>query len=878
MRILLWILSLLVPHDARARWLEEWRAEMQHGGWRMITGALPDAWTMWRLSGVPADAGRKPTVFHGLTQDLRYAFRGLVAAPGFVIGVVLSLTVGIGGNIVAFSFINAVVFRPFPGVNAQHELVRINPGAQEDGRSGFRFFLSATGATANEGLDLLRRSFTTLSGVSAHYETELVVSVDGQPFTGPGALVSSNYFDVLGVRPAAGRFFSAADDEPGREPAVVISHAAWQRLFNGDPSSVGGTISVNGATVHVIGVASEGFIGVRKSEDEPDVWIPLGLAELTLRDRVGKPVSAAEAHHVYFDYVGRRKPGVTLDQVNAEGAVVAAQLQLSGSPKLTYSARAMRVWMNDPAKSAPEVLAFMIIPMLVLAIACVNAANLLLARATRQARDWTVRLALGASRWRVVRHVLIEAIILSLGSAALGLVVAQWAIALVARQIPVPLPIDYLVAAFTLAISLTAALAFSLGPALSVLSRAAKRTVTSTAPASTPRSRVRFVLVALQAALSLGLLTTGAQFTNTVFADNPNAAAIPAPEQLVLASFDLDPLRMSSAEGDLFYERLVSRVRQIPGVLNAGLTTPGLVSGVTSASAPLRIWTPGTSDEGSNRFMAILASPGALEAIGVPLVRGRHFPPTDSERRQSVIVNEPFAKKFFNGPALGRTLRGEVGSSSGEVHDLTIVGVAGGILKRADTEPPILYHPATFSDLRARVLYVRTDDSERLSAAALHAAVREIDARVPVNSTSTLAQLKEERHREKKLLARGAAALGVLALVLAAGGLYGVVSYVVSLRRQEVGIRLALGAEARSIVVMITRQALTPAASGAALGLLGAAAASKVVQSGLYGASGLDLRAFAGSAALLLSVLSVATILPAMRAARVNPVETLRTE
>jgi putative ABC transport system permease protein len=307
------------------------------------------------------------------------------------------------------------------------------------------------------------------------------------------------------------------------------------------------------------------------------------------------------------------------------------------------------------------------------------------------------------------------------------------------------------------------------------------------------------------------------------------------------------------------------------------VSTPGLVTGVMGRTAAVRIWTPATPAEGTRQF-PMLASPGALDAIAVPLLAGRQFDDSDAERLRQVIVNEPFARKFFHGPALGRTFRLALESAPERSEEVTIVGIAGGIMRQADSEGPLLYSPTTLEPLPARALYVRTDGTQSFSIAALSAAVRAIDARVPVSSSSTLAETRAGRHRERQLLARGAAALGLVALVLAAGGLYGVVSYVVSLRRQEVGIRLALGAEARSIVVMITRQALTPALIGAVIGLLGAAIAGRVVQSNLYGSAPTDLRVFAGSTALLLVVLFAATIIPARRAAGINPLDTLRTE
>jgi hypothetical protein len=305
MRILLSLLALLVPRSERPRWREEWRAELRHGHRRMILGALPDAWTMRRLHRTPRRSG----LFRGVGHDLRYGMRTLAAAPGFVLGVVLSLTLGIGGNIAAFTFINAAVFRPFPGVQDQHELARIRVEATRADSPMPSSFLSAAALTAADGLALLRSSLTTLNALSAHVDRDLVMSIDGRPVTGPGAIVSSNYFDVLGVRPAAGRFFSPADDRPGAEPIAVISHAVWQRSFAGRPAAIGSTMTVNGTTVHVVGVAAEGFVGVRKSDHRTEVWIPLGLAGLALRDAAGRPVHWQTARNLYVDLVGRRMPG-----------------------------------------------------------------------------------------------------------------------------------------------------------------------------------------------------------------------------------------------------------------------------------------------------------------------------------------------------------------------------------------------------------------------------------------------------------------------------------------------------------------------------------------------------------------------------------------
>ncbi|HJR61121.1 MAG TPA: ABC transporter permease [Vicinamibacterales bacterium] len=804
--------------------------------------------------------------FHAFPQDVRYALRGLLAAPGFVLGVVLSLSIGIGANVVAFSFINAAVFRPFPGVDRQHELVRLSLGGRKE-------FSTQQPDYAHFNLDTARQRLTTVRSVSGSWSARFAVSTGEQAWSVPGALVSSNYFDVLGVQPAAGRFFVAAEDAPA-SPVAVISDAAWERFFARDPAAVGRTLSVNGATLEIIGIAPADFTGVRKSSDKPALWIPLGQATLTLRDAKGNPAGLRMSRGAWPDYVGRRRADVSLEQVQIEASVLAAQVGAATGKNVT--AMASRVWLNDPAESAPAVLGFMAIPMLVLAIACVNAANLMLARAARQARDWTVRLALGASRWRVVRQVLTEAALLAAGAAALGFALGRWAVGFAASQVPVPIPADWRVAFFTIAIALFTAVAFSLGPALGVTSRAGRRLPPASTMAGASRSRARFALVALQAALSLGLLTTGAQFTRTVFASNPREAQIPDPQLLVMTTIDLDPLRFTPEAGEAFYQRLVDRVRRVPGVSGAGSSTTGLVRGSLGDVAPARLWLPDSPPEGKRGFIPMQVSPGALSAIGMPLLQGRHFAEADARALRAVVVNQVFAKHFLAGAPLGRSFR--LGATAGDAVDVTVIGVTDGIMKRGGQEPALLYHPAPIGYQPTRTLYIRADRTGAFTVSALQAAVREVDSRVPLGDPITLNDARGGLDVERRLFARAAAGLGMAALLLAAFGLYSVVSYVVSLRRQEVGIRLALGADAASVVTMIVRQALTPTLIGAAVGAAAAAAAGKVIQSQLYGTASVDPLVFLATGLLMVLVMAAASWIPARQAGRVDPLQVLRTE
>jgi predicted permease len=879
LRTALRLISLVVPAVARPRWREEWLAELSHARSQgrnlrdrlaMAAGSVPDALATRRVAKRTAMTGPRAGLFHALDQDIRYAVRGLAKSPGFALGVVLSLAVGIGANAAAFSFIDSAVFRPFPGVRDQHELVRIHVGSASSERVVTR------GMTYRD-FEMMRDTMTTLGGLSAQRDGTFAIFAEGQAVAVPGALVSANYFDVIGVTPAGGRFFLEREERTAAaDPVVVISDALWERLYKRDPSAVGRALTVNGAAAHVIGIAPQRFMGVRKNR-LPDLWVPMSMAELVLRDRDGRPARLERANDLFLDYVGRRRTGVTIEQVSAEAAVFGARLDAT-RPESRSRVAVTRVWLNDPANNIAGVFAFMTLPMLVLAIACVNAANLMLARSSRRVRDWTVRLALGATRWRVVRQVLAESMMLSAAAAGLGLLLARWALSFIASQIPFPMPLDQRIAVFTIVIAVLTAVTCSLGPALGVTSRATRRlTPASSGQAGAVRSRTRFALVALQAALSLGLLATGAQFTKTVQASAAQEH-IPDPECLVLTSFDLDPLRLERDAGEDFYRRLRDRVSVIPGVAAAGFSSTGLVFGGSQGDSFARVWLANSPSEGQPQ-LAFLVTPGLLEAVGVPLFQGRRFNSTDATALRTVVVNKPFVDKFLQGQALGKTFGfGAARGGADGGTEVTVVGVVDGMLKRGDQEPPLVYYAAPLTYQAARNLYVRLDRTGAFNAAALHAAVREVDARVPMAAVSTLADIRQARDRELKMLTQAAGLLGILALLLAAGGLYGVVSYVVSLRRQEVGIRIALGAEARSIVGLIVRQALIPTLIGAAIGAGCAAAAGSIIRSRLYGASPVDPVVFGGATLLMLLVMIVASWIPARHAGRVDPISVLRQE
>ena len=807
-------------------------------------------------------------MFRDLARDLRLAIRSLTAAPVFSAGVIASLTLGIVANTAAFSFVNAAVFRPFPGVGDQHELVRVGVAR--------RMERSADISSTYEEYERLRAALPGVLDLAAHHSAEVALTFGGESSAVPGALVSANYFDVLGVRPAAGRFFMP-DESRTAVPVAVIAHATWRRLFNEDPAAVGQTVMVNGVSMTVVGVAPPRFSGIDKGRYDLAVWLPFGMSHVVLRDAARRPVTITSAGYLPLTHVGRRRPDATLDQIEAQAAAAGLQIDALRPPdRKDTTASATGVWMNDPARMAPAIVGFMAVPLLVLVIACVNAANLLFARSSRQSRDWQVRLALGASRWRIVRQVLAESVLLAAVSCAAGLVVTSWVLDLVEGSVPVPVPLDARVQLFTIAAAAATAIAFGLGPAMHVASRGAvdPRRL-STAGGGTARSRVRFALIAAQAALSLGLLATGAQFVNTVRAGS-GRSVVPDSERLLLAAFNLEPFNMPRAASDDFYARLLDRTASIPGVVSAGVTSAGPLAGTLES---IRFWLPDESAGAGRRSVSAFVSGEYFEAVRAPLVEGRTFTSADrAGAAPAAIVSQAFAKRYFGGHALNRSLRVAFGAGGTYASgiDLTVVGVVGPVPGERGDGLPMLYIPAPLADAPARWLYVRFDDSGRFTLGALQGAVREIDYRVPIRQAATLQERRARTDDEPALIANGVAALGLFALILAAGGLYGVVSYIVALRRREIGVRLALGATRRSVVRLVVRQGLVPAAVGAIAGAGGAAAIGAIVRSRLYGAAPVDPLAFGGAAALLIATMVVASVIPARHAANVDPMVVLR--
>ncbi|HET9361314.1 MAG TPA: ABC transporter permease, partial [Vicinamibacterales bacterium] len=815
----------------------------------------------------------------GTVRDIRYAIRSLGRSPGFSSSVIGSLSVGLAATIAAFAFINGAMLRPFPGVRDQDRLVEVGILANTP------FGIPRPSRTALADYpDVVRAlgEVTSLDGLASFTDSDVAVTLP-QPRSLPAAFVSPNYFDVLGVQPEIGRTF--VPEEGRAESAVaIIGHSLWTREFGRDPSVVGRPVQVAGQLFEIIGVAPRGFAGTTQSpiQTGAELWLPIALASVVGKDER------------LIRYVGRMRDGVRVDRVEAELGVVAGRLGIArpadnapgrvvtsaanpSGPVLVEVSGLSRLGSDDAVVLVALILP---VPFLVLVLACVNAANLLLVRASGRGREVAVRLALGASRLRLVRQLVIESFVLAVGAAVLALPLAWAGLQVGAAYMTFPMPLDGTVVAGTLVAAFVTALGFGLAPALQASGQrpsAALGTAHAGSGGTRSESRARRALVAGQVALSLGLLAVGFQLTAGLesLAEPPGSD----PDGLLMASFDLEQLRFSSDESGAFYEALVDGASRIPGVEAAGLADRELLwtweregnnsvvvdprgAAALAASEPVN-GLPGVFAFQEGQRFALGGSAGGdlLRAAGLDLLEGREFVAADRRTIPEVaIVTGRLALQIFQGAALGRTLGVRTTSMEAEVR---IVGIVESPAELSDPNLAVIFFPSPVHEGIARTLYLRADGPAGRLAPALRDLVARLDPEVPILDIATLDQKIRADTVFERTLARAAAVLGIVALLLAGMGLYGVTSYSVAMRRREIAVRMALGARADRVVTMVLRQGLALAIAGSVLGGVVAVAAGFVIQAEVFGVPGVGFAALGGSAALLAAAMLLASILPA---------------
>ncbi|HEY5908433.1 MAG TPA: ABC transporter permease, partial [Vicinamibacteria bacterium] len=827
-----------------------------------------------------------------LKQDLRFALRTLARNPGFTLVVVLTLALGIGANTAIFTLMDQVLLRVLPVREPERLVVLDAPGPNQGSRHSQSASLS--GMSYPMYTDF-RDKAEVFDGVVAHWQDTVHLGVKGATERADADLVSGNFFQVLGVRAALGRVFSAEDDQtPGAHPLVVLSHGFWQRRFGKDPSVVGLTVSVNSRPMTVIGVSAAGFHGVEVGRSI-DLFLPVAMQETMLPNWGGEVLSKRRV--VWLTPLARLKPGLDLAQAKAGANVLYKQILQEELAQI--STRSERFKKEFPQKtlellpgnrgtselrgqSQTTLLVLMGMVGLVLLIACANVANLLLARASARQREVAVRLALGASRPRLVRQFLAESVLLSLIGGTLGLFVSSWTANVLLAAEPgggaarvFTADPDPRVAGFAVALSLLTGIVFGLVPALQSTRPdvfPTLKTESGGVISGTRAFRFRKGLVVAQVALSLLLLVGAGLFTRSLM----NLRHLdPGFQADNILTFAIDPSRSGydDARKNALFEQLQDELLSEPGVEAASMAELGLLAGNDSSST---VRVEGyESKEGENmnpNFNGV--GPGFFRALAIPLVRGREFERKDAAGAPRVaIVNEVFAKYFFGEQdAVGRHFY--LGRRGGKDDDYEIVGLVrdGKASQLRETPRRMVYLPyAQETDVGSMTFYVRTRAEPAALGPRLRKMVASVDSNLPVTDMKTLHVQIAESLFVERLVAGLSAAFGFLATLLAALGLYGVMSYTVSQRTREIGIRMALGAERRAVLGLVLHEVALLAGLGILLGLPSGYALGRLILSQLFGLSAADPLTFAVATAALVAAALLAGYLPAARAARVDP-------
>jgi predicted permease len=817
-----------------------------------------------------------------LWKDLRYGVRMLVKSPGFTLVAVLALGLGIGANAAVFSVFNGMLWRPL-AVKAPDQIVVVATKVR-----GVDFPLGLSYPDFQD----YRQLKTVFSDLVAYEPTPLNFGAEGRPERAWAELVSGNYFSMLGLEAVRGRTF--ASDEgwvPGKDSLIVLSYKYWQRRFAGNSNVIGQTVQLNGHPFTIIGIAPERYHGAYYFL-EPNMYVPLTALSL-LDPSQGADLNRRSAANLRV--LGRLEPGVTSEQAMA--ASEPTDRRLAQEFPDSHKDTSLLVMPELSARPEPgfggfmsKVSAvFMLLVGLVLLIACANVANLILARANGRRKEIATRTALGASRWRMVRQLLTESILLAFCGGIVGLVFARWmAWTLMSIRIPTDLPlrlfdlsVDWRIFLFSFVAALVTGVIAGLIPALQT-SRADLADVLKaggrSGGASAGHHRFRNALVIAQVAVSLVLLACAGFFVRS-FQNSAQMDMGFRIDHTLMMNMDLGLQGYNEQRGQQFYKQLTERVKALPGVRDASITSYIPMGYETSM---INIFPEGqVIDEKSKTETGFIdmAQPDYFRAVGVPVIRGREFTEADSATSPKVaIVNETFANKIWPGQdPLGKIFRTAKDGPAIQVVGLTHTGKYMYLY-----EPPQIfaYFPMAQRYNSSATLMVHSEVEPQRLAEPVREQIRQLDAGLPVYDIQTM-----ETHVQygKPLLparlgAMLVGAFGMLGLVLASVGVFGVVSYSVSQRTQEIGIRSALGAQRSHVLQMVLRQGMTMALIGTSIGIVLAFLLFRGLHSVLYGVQSTDLVTLTSVSALLLAVAFAASYIPALRATRVDPVVALRDE
>lgn len=824
-----------------------------------------------------------------MINDIRYAVRMLTKNPGFACVVVLTLALGIGANAAIFSLLDKVLLQSLPVANPDQLAVLGEYSAKEGPTTDSPFSYPM--------YQDLRDQNSVFSGVIARGGTQMNVSYGDQNERVRGELVSGNFFEVLGVRPWAGRLFTQDDDRtPGAHPVAVLSYAFWERRFGKDASLIGKTILVNEQPVTVLGVTPPGFYGVDLSSN-PDLRVPLMMTPVF---NPLPPTRLKSRRHQWLSVMARRKPDVSVAEAQASVNVLYQQIRQGEAQQLPatvtafdreeFLAQRIGLLPGDQGlrylqtELRTSLLLLFGATCAVLLILCANLANLMMARATVRAQETAVRLALGAGRLRLLRQWLTEGVVLAAIGGAVGVVMALWIKAGLMAFIPADYQVnlkanfDWRLYAFIVGVALLLGLAFSLAPAIQAARqvftpslRLESRSFTSAGKLLSLRSG----LVLVQVALSLPLLVSAGLLLKTL----QNLRALDTgfgKENVLLASVNPALNGYAKERSTAFYDELLAKTRALPGVKFASLASDSPISGGWDQNGVVvEGYTPREGERMTGDVTWV--SSDYFKALEIPLLMGRDFDDHDRLGAQkAVIINEKMAKHFFGTVnALGKKIGLE------DTPDMTIVGVVkdAQYINLRENMRRHFYLPTTQeSQLSNLTLHVKTTTEPKAVAELLRAQLKALDPHLPLYNIKTLSTEIDESLVQERLVTSLSAAFGVLATLLTALGLYGVLTFSVARRTREIGIRVALGAQRRDVFRMIMIRGVVLVGVGVAVGLAASFVLSRLISALLFGVAPNNVTTLAAVSAGLIAVALLACYLPARRATKVDPLVALRYE
>ncbi|PWT93385.1 MAG: ABC transporter permease [Blastocatellia bacterium] len=808
-----------------------------------------------------------------LFKDIRYAVRSLLKWPGFTTIAVLTLALGIGANAAIFSVVNAVLLKPLKFRDPER-LVMIWEEAS------FAGFPRNTPATANYvDWKTQNRSFEDMA---ASASTNFNITGDGEPEHVDARKLTYNFLPLLGVQPFIGRTFTAEDDKPGAPNVAIISYALWQSRYGSDRAIVNSSIQLNGEKYTVIGVMPRGFQFIDKEEK---LWVPIAFTPEDLTQR---------GSH-FLNVVARLKSGVTLKQAQADMNAVMRNISKDHVAE-TFDGKLGAVVLPMREQLAGDVklslLVLLVAVSFVLLIACANIASLLLARAAGRRREIAVKTALGASRVRIVRQLLTESLILSLAGGLLGLLLAYFSFSFLEKLIPVGLTLstnlklDGTVLLFALGVSIVTGVVFGLAPALHAarvdLNEALKQS--GGRGASVSGAKLRSATVVMEVALSLVLLVGAGLLIQTLFGLF-NQYSVIQPEKVLTLRTQLPRTKYKdTTHRSIFYQQVLERVQSLPGVVSSGYTTsvPLAWKGGTNGFYPegLKNPIPGMAYDANHRQI----SADYLKTLNIALRQGRYFDEHDNAQSMKVaIINETMAKQYWPGEkVLGR--RFKLGDPNEDVPWISIVGVVADIRQMGLDEPvkAEMYFPHSQVDdapwFAPRDLAIRTTGDPMAIVDGVRGVVHAVDPDQPISNVALLSELLGEEGAQRQMGMVLLSAFAILALILASLGIYGVLAYFVAQHRNEIGVRLALGASPLKILWFVIKKGMTLTIPGVAVGVFVAFGLTRLMRSLLFGVGATDPLTFVGVPFLLLVVSLLACWIPARRAAKVDPMTALRYE